>query len=199
MTDTPRYVLAACANCESPEVTLRTPLFCSSQCRQAAELVRYVRGCRRDGRAQLPDIQEAIHLRMAMVLGGGYPERERRVSPQVRAAVFERAEGHCESCGRGLDLNRSAGDSDAFATIQHVAGNSNDLSNLKAFCGRCNTSDAQSRFVPVNPDSAEAALAVDLEHRWSSKEPIRLCDDDIHWTTSWQQLARTAKEAIRQR
>jgi hypothetical protein len=55
------YTIGTCANCDSLDVTTQTPLFCSQGCRQAAELVRYVRACRRDGRAELPDVREAIH------------------------------------------------------------------------------------------------------------------------------------------
>jgi len=72
----------------------------------------------------------------------------------------------------------TTGDPDAVATIQHVHGNSNELSNLKAFCNRCNLADVQSRFVPIEPGSAPAALAFELRARCSSPEPLRLCDDD---------------------
>ena len=49
--------------------------------------------------------------------------------------------GSCETCGRPLDFDRSTGDPDAIPTIQHVDGSSNDPSNLKAFCRRCNMAD----------------------------------------------------------
>lgn len=136
-------------------------------------------------------------MRMAMVLGGGYPERERRVSGSVRATVFERAGGHCEECGRLLDMDGSTGDPDAVPTIQHVSGSSNDPSNLKAFCRRCNLADAQSRFVRVEPGSPEAKLAEELAIRWSSPRPLRLCDDEVEWKTMWRELAQEARETLR--
>ena len=193
------FTPGTCVNCGSPRVTEKSPLYCGEQCRQAAELVRYVRACRRDGRDRRPDIQEAIKMRLAMVLGGGYPERSRRVSDVVRAEVFQRACGKCENCGRKLDLDGTTGDPDALATIQHVHGDSNDHSNLKAFCRRCNMADAQTRFVPVLPGSPEEQLAEDLRTRWMSPEPMRVCDDEQHWSGVWRELAREAKEVIRLR
>lgn len=191
------YLPGCCANCDSPEVTVKAPLYCSPQCRQSAELVRYVRACRRDGRDQLPDVDEAIRMRMAMVLGGGYAERERRVSPEVRDEVFRRARGHCEECGRAMDFEGTTGNPDAIPTIQHVHGDSNDLSDLKTFCRRCNMADAQSRFVPVEQGSSEAALAAGLRTRWTASEPLRLCDDDRQWNAIWRELTRSAREAIK--
>ena len=197
LTEHRHFTAGQCVNCEGPGVTVTSPLYCSSQCRQAAELVRYVRSCRRDGRDLLPDVAEAIQMRTAMVLGGGYPERERRVPQEVRDTVFRRSGGFCEECGRRMDLGGTTGDPDATPTIQHVGGNSNDLSNLKAFCRRCNMADAQSRFIPVEQGSAEAALAVELRVRWSAPEPMRLCDDDRRWKNIWQGLANDAREVLR--
>jgi 5-methylcytosine-specific restriction endonuclease McrA len=195
----PVYISGACANCDSLAVTVQTPLFCSQRCRQAAELVRYVRACRRDGRDQLPDVKEAIRTKMAMVLGGGYPERERQVPPEIRAEVFNRAGGLCENCGRSLDFDRSTRDPDAIPTIHHVVGNSNDVANLKSFCRRCNLGDAQSRFVPVVPGSPQEKMAAELVTRWSSIEPLRLCDDERRWKSTWSELSRSARELISSR
>jgi hypothetical protein len=136
---------------------------------------------------------------MAMVLGGGYPEQQRRVSADVRKLVFDQAGGLCEECGRALDFDRSSGDPTAIATIQHVHGSSNDPSNLKAFCGRCNVSDAQSRFVPIEPGSADAEYAAQLRNRWMSESPFRLCDDDQQWKDIWRRLTAEAKEVVRVR
>ncbi|MGO9333029.1 MAG: HNH endonuclease, partial [Acidimicrobiales bacterium] len=198
MADTPRSLSGTCANCDSPDVTAQSPLFCSPRCLQAAQLVRYVRACRRDGRDQRPDVMEAIHMKRAMILGGGYPEERRQLPPETRAEVFRRADGRCENCGRSLDFEHSTGDQDAVPTIQHVQGNSNDLSNLKAFCWRCNLTDAETRLVPVAPGSPEAIMAADLTARWSSPEPLRLCDDDQRWKSIWRHLARLAREVIRE-
>ncbi len=68
-----RFVQGLCINCDGSEVTPKSPLYCSEQCKQAARLVRYVRACRKDGRDADPDVQEAIRMQLAMVLGAGIP------------------------------------------------------------------------------------------------------------------------------
>lgn len=161
-----------------------------------AELVRYVRRCRSDGRWARPDVQEAIRTRLAFVLADGYAEYERRVSNKVRDEVFQRANGRCEQCGRVLDFNGIGGDPDSVATIQHVRSNSNDPADLKAFCRRCNLDDAHSRFVPVQPGSKQEAVLTQFRLRSSSPTPLRVCDDEKRWPTIWKDLKRQALEAI---
>lgn len=103
MTTEPQFVAGLCANCGCPSVTIVSSLYCGELCKQSANLVRYARACHSDGRDRSPDIREAIQMRMASVLGGGYPERARHVPDDVRSAVFERAGGLCENCGRKLE------------------------------------------------------------------------------------------------
>ena len=185
-----------CVNCDGDGVTLKTPLYCTPRCRQSAELIRHVRACRRDGRDRNPDVVEAMGTRLAMVLGGGYPQQERRVPSETRQLVFERAGGKCQECGRVLSFDPTSEDPDSVATIQHVSGNSSDLDNLLAFCRRCNLADAQSRFVPVAPGSAEAEYATELRLRWTADKPLRICDDDQRWNDIWRDLAKEAKDAL---
>lgn len=192
----PAFEPGRCVNCGGADVTLKAPLYCSQRCRQSAELVRYVRACRRDGRDRNPDVIEAIQTRMAMVLGGGYPEQERRVPPEIRRLVFDRAQGQCQECGRAMIFEPSSDDPDSVATIQHVSGNSNDPDNLLAFCRRCNLADAKSRFVRVKPGSAEAEYAMELRLRWSSETPLRICDSDTNWKDIWRELSQQAKEVL---
>lgn len=94
-------------------------------------------------------------------------------------------------------FDQSSEDPDSVATIQHVSGNSNDPENLLAFCRGCNLADAQSRFIPVKPGSAEAEYATELRLRWTSETPLRLCDDETQWKDIWLDLARESKEAVR--
>lgn len=199
MDAAPRYIVGACANCESLTVTVKNPLWCSSACHQAAKLVRYVRARRAEGTHQRPDIVEAIEMKMAHVLAGGYPETERRVPAAVRAEVFRRAGGRCQNCGRPLALEFSTLSSGALFTIQHVAGDSNSISNLRALCRRCNMADARTNFVRVHPRSLHAARAAELEARWLSPEPLRLCDDHTQWASVWRHKKREAREVVRSR
>ena len=193
------WTVGTCVNCSGPDVTVKSPLFCSERCMQAASLVRYVRRCKRDGRDQRADVQEAIQMRMAHILGGGYPVEERAVPPQIRAEIFQRARNRCELCGRALDMHGTGGDLDAQAQIHHVAGSSSDPGNLRAVCRRCNMADSQSKFRPTLPGSPEAVLAKELEARWSSPTPLRPCDDEERWKDQWPALKRQAQEELEMR
>jgi len=107
--------------------------------------------------------------------------------------------GAARNCGRLLDFEVSQVDPDALPTIQHIHGDSSNVSNLSAFCRRCNVADAQTRFVPVNLDHRRRKLPPKLMGRWSSIVPLRLCDDEQHWSSSWRQAAKSAREVLRGR
>lgn len=91
------------------------------------------------------------------------------------------------------------GDPDLIPTIQHMYGDSSDLSNLRAWCRRCNLEDAKSRFVPVEAGSSQDAYAQELLVRIGSPWPLLLCDDEKRWNSIWRQLARNAKDVIQHR
>ena len=198
-----------CLNCDAAvQPTRPGPMYCSELCAETAELIRYVRGCRADGRVNQPDVQEAIRIKMALVLGGGYPETARALSDDLRATVYERANWLCENCGvallrftqrrgedgrvertffRLLDGGPAEADLDAVAH-QHCNGNSNDVADLKAFCKRCNNVDAESKMVPLAADSPQATMARAIVARWEASTPIRLCDDEVNWKTQWRSI-----------
>src|SRR6185436_5868619 len=91
-TDVP--AASVCLNCDqSIELTKQVRLFCSDACKDEAKFVRYFRRCNRDGRLEQPDVQEAIEMRFAHIMAGGYSERERRISRSLRVAVIERDSG----------------------------------------------------------------------------------------------------------
>jgi 5-methylcytosine-specific restriction endonuclease McrA len=192
-------------------------MYCSELCQEMAELIRYVRACRGDGRISQPDVKVAIRTKLALVLGGGYPEMARSVPDDVRAAVYERANWLCEECGATLlrftqrrgegghvertffrlsDGEPAEADLDAVATIQHCNGNSNDPAELKAFCKRCNNADAESKMVPVADDSPQAAMGRAIVARWEAPSPIRLCDDEVNWKTQWRVIRKQALAAL---
>ena len=112
-----------CPNCD--ERITEAFLFCSDLCKDEAKFVRYYRACLLDGRDELPDVQEALRIRMAHLLNGGYPEDERQLSKAVRDAVIARDKGRCRKC-------RKPGNQ-----IDHLRGNSDGLANLQVLCSRC--------------------------------------------------------------
>ena len=62
-----------CVNCGGFDVTVQHPLYCSSLCRQMAEVVRYVRAYRADGRYQLPDVAKPSRPGWPWCWGAGIP------------------------------------------------------------------------------------------------------------------------------
>ena len=80
-----------CANCSS--AIQEATVYCSQVCAQSAEWVRYSRRCRVDGRDERADVIEALRIRLALVLGGGYDKITRKLPDSVRKAITERDQG----------------------------------------------------------------------------------------------------------
>lgn len=173
-----------CLNCDRPTgaVAGQARLYRSEGCSEEAKTVRYVRGCIRDGRIERTDIQEAVHIRLAMVIGGGYPEQERRVPPSVRKAVIKRDGGRCKLCSQpGTD-------------IDHIEGSSNEIENLQLLCRSCHNKKTISALVPVSTEHKEKAN--ELLARIRSVKPLRSCDDDEHWATLYLQIQSERQAAL---
>lgn len=145
-------------------------------------MIRYVRNKIAEGRADEPDVSEAIEMKMASVLGGGYPAKARQVSAQLGRATMERDSFTCRLCG-------------APATeIDHIAGSSNDPNNLRALCKPCNMKLAQAKFQPTDP--AGQLMAAQIWHRIDANTPERLCDDEKSWNSMWRRLKIQALTVI---
>jgi len=171
-----------CANCEAELEPRIEGLFCGDGCTQTAEFVRYARSAIADGRIGRPDVQEALHTRMAFLVVGGYPETARRLSPQVRTAVIERDHGCCVQCGaRGTE-------------IDHIAGDSAELSNLRLICHQCHQAITESRMVPMATE--HGAIRDAIWERANSDSPIRLCDDQREWKNHWRSLKKERRNRL---
>src|SRR5579884_702164 len=162
---------ATCYNCDAPlswKHARHGALFCGQRCRDTAKAIRYARAAIADGRYKRdPLVREAIDTRIALILGGGYPENDRRLSREVREAIFARDDWRCCICG-------------APATeIDHIAGSSPAPENLRALCGPCHRAKTQAGFRPATVD--EAAEADAIWARIRAKQPLRPCDDEKHW------------------
>jgi 5-methylcytosine-specific restriction endonuclease McrA len=174
-----------CLNCDQP---IKDPvLFCSEVCKQEAKFVRYVRACRRDERDQQPDIQEAIEIKLAMILGGGYPEKERHIPDSIRKAVTRHDKGRCKICGNPGDQ------------IDHISGSSNDLKNLQLLCRDCHNQKTTADFVRITPEThpEEWAKVEALYYRIEITEPFRLCDSEV-WENSWRSILSARRKAIQE-
>lgn len=156
-------------------------LYCSVKCNQMAKTVRYGRKALKDGRWHSPDVQEAIRMRIAHILGGGYPENARRVPPEMRAFIFARDKHTCVLCGAPAD------------TIDHINGSANTPDNLRALCRSCNM--ARVKMIPATPEQAKEARAILA--RIQAKEPFRICDDEEIWDTIWRVIAAETRKWAR--
>lgn len=166
-------VTPICPNCgtESP-----SSLFCSELCQQEAITVRYCRRVARAGdRCLKHDIQEGIAIRLLMLLGGGYPAKARKLSPDLRQYIMERDNHTCQLCGAPA------------AEIDHIASSSDDPSNLRALCKPCNLELAWSKATTVTMSSnPELFMKIEtylmgLAVRIAAPRPLKACDDDGHW------------------
>jgi len=146
-------------------------------------LVRYARRTRARGVFDRPDVQEAITIRLGLIIGsGGYDTKGRRIPSETRAEVYALAAGKCQKCGQ-----KFGEDFDSQRTIQHLNGSSSDIVNLQAWCMRCNKDDVLGKMVPIT-DEEDAEAAIMIEMRWEAKKPLRLCDDEVHWESMWRNL-----------
>jgi hypothetical protein len=125
------YQIGFCQNCNKEleiEQAKAGKLYCSEKCNQIAGTVRYGRKALKDGRWHSPDVQEAIRVRIAHILGGGYPEKARRAPPEMRAFIFTRDKHTCVLCGAPAD------------TIDHINGSASTPDNLRAVLATWNIS-----------------------------------------------------------
>jgi 5-methylcytosine-specific restriction endonuclease McrA len=173
-----------CFNCDA-EVPARS-LFCSELCRQTAKVVRYGRAVHADGRIKRADVEEALKIKVASVLGGGYPADERRLSAEQRQAVFDRDEGKCQVCGGPA------------TEIDHidpmVGGDMNRPGNLQALCNECHRRKTIAGHHPIETED-EFLRATELLSRIRSPEPLRDCDDP-DWSSRWRALRKERLKAV---
>lgn len=161
-----------CLNCDR---TLEAPqLFCCELCKQTARWVRKTRRWKDEGRLWEPDIAYAIEVGLAHILAGGYPERTRTLSADVRSAVKARDSGVCQLCGEPGD------------EIDHISGSSDDLTNLRLLCSECHRRVTREHLVRASAEQTRQAN--ELWGRVDSLDPIRICDDYTSWNGIWREV-----------
>jgi 5-methylcytosine-specific restriction endonuclease McrA len=175
-----------CPNCDR-QMT-EAVLFCSDLCRDEAKFVRYFRACIRDGRLEQPDVQEALRIRLAHILGGGYPGRLRRLSKEIRETVFVRDQRRCQKCGG--EANQ----------IDHIRGSSNDIDNLQLLCAKCHNEKTSEGFVKITPEThpEEWAKREALLARVHAPQPTRLSDSP-EWDKVWRSVQKGRREVLKNR
>lgn len=174
-----------CPNCDRP--TPNESLFCLELCKQEAGFVRYFRARAAEERLMQADIKNAIDMKLAHILGGGYPERAREVPPRVRAEVIAFSNGKCYSCDEpGSD-------------VDHIKGSSSALSNLQYLCRSCHDKKTRAGFKKMRRDThpEEFAKLDMLLARGRSKAPLRVCDR-ADWDDLRHQIERAKRDGPQQ-
>jgi len=162
-----------CASCLQQLPDEEEGLFCSELCSQTAST----------GRIDQPDVRQAVRTRVAHLLAGGYHEAARRLSPAIRAQVWERDSGRCVSCGQ------------PGAEIDHIAGDSPDLGNLQLLCADCHQAKTTARMRPASREQAAEVNAL-YTARVQPEAPVLLCDDGQGWTRQWRGLKKARRQRL---
>jgi hypothetical protein len=167
----------ACVNCG--RMVGRPSLVCGDFCQQMAKTIRSVRRCITDGRIDRVDVQGGIGKKLFHLNGGGYPQSQRRLASSVRLAVFERDHWKCTLCG------------EAATQIDHIAGSSSDMLNLRAACADCNWREAAKKATATSTAEERAefdAMYELMAFRIRASNPTRLCDDEREWKVTERSL-----------
>jgi hypothetical protein len=154
-------------------------------------LVRYVRRCIRDGRIKRPDVLDAIQIRLAHLVAGGYQRQERRIALDVREAVIARDKGCCCICGK------------PGTEIDHMEGSSGRPENLQLLCHTCHIEKTRAKMVQVDAEDEHYetvnAKAEAFWERVESKHPTRICDDEKNWKGLYRTLMAQCRQALSQK
>jgi hypothetical protein len=172
-----------CANCLQKLPDIEEKLFCSELCSETAKAVRYGRRIHRDGRIDQRDVQEALHIRMAFLLGGGYHRQARALPMNTRRLVWERDAGRCCICNQPGE------------EIDHVNGDSPELDNLQLLCKGCHHAKTRERMVVADPDQ-QLEIRQLFTARVAPNEPALLCDDEQRWQKEWRSLKKERRERL---
>lgn len=165
-----------CANCLEPLPNEEPGLYCSPLCKETAKDVRYIRRKERDPeQLEDPDILDAIHTKIAHLLGGGYDAKARRIPPGVRDLIWTRDEGKCVECGAPSE------------EIDHKDGSSNEPGNPQLLCSSCHRVKTALR---MKPTSGEQDAWVDelYRERINPDPPVYLADGEVRWQVEWPAL-----------
>ena len=178
-----------CLQCDEELVPMSKPrLYCGMACEQEAEIVRYIRRCSKDGRLEQPDVQDAIQIRLAHIVAGGYDKNARKLSKEQRTEVVVRSDGLCVVCGKpGIE-------------IDHIKGPSDDQANLQLLCKDCHDQKTFANIVPVRKGSPEyKRIKVIFDRVFNSaesKNPKRPCHDEVTWPTKWREYQKSRSHFV---
>lgn len=127
---------------------------------------------------------EAVKIRLAIVLGGGYNANERKLTQTQRETVFQKDNGKCRNCGA------QATEIDHITVPAH--GDINHEDNLQALCSKCHREKTMKNLRPIETEE-ESTRATELRKRIASPTPLRACDS-ADWNHCWRQIAAKRRQ-----
>jgi endogenous inhibitor of DNA gyrase (YacG/DUF329 family) len=174
-----------CANCARSVISqTRQRTYCSDLCSQVADWIRYFQRTRVAGRSLDPDISEALSVKLAHIAAGGYDERGRSLTPDIRSAIIRRDNGACRRCGG------------PGSEIDHIAGSSPNLSNLQLLCHECHMEKTQESMVQAAPNIV-ATVHEPIRKR-ALETPNRQPCDSTDWNHRlWASGVKAVPETLR--
>lgn len=174
-----------CLNCDQEVPS--GELYCCELCRQTAKLIRYGRAIHADGRINRRDVQEAFAIKIASVLGGGYPESQRKLASALRLKILDRDKRTCQACGTP---------GDQIDHIDPAAKDINAAANLQVLCGDCHKEKTRAQFRPItSKEEFERMFA--LRERIEASNPLRDCDSP-DWNTRWRTIKKERRRTALQ-
>jgi hypothetical protein len=164
-----------CCNCDKE--LIKADLYCGNLCREITKHIRYIRKVTATSRLYDSDIQEAVSVKLLMLTGGGYPQKDRMLTPARRREILGRDSCTCRICGARAD------------TIDHISGSSDGSDNLHALCRDCNRRESLRKAVPATGERAEQIrrLYWEIAERVAVTSPLKLCDSE-QWRTAWRRI-----------
>jgi hypothetical protein len=149
-----------------------------------ASWIRYFQKAKTDGRIALPDVHEAVAIKLAHIAAGGYAESKRELPPELREQIKTRDGGVCRRCGApGTD-------------IDHIFGSSPDPTNLQLLCRECHNAKTQKAMVVAEP-AVVASVHRPIQRR-AIEIPHRQPCDSTDWRYSlWIKGALGVSAALR--
>ncbi len=179
----PRLTIRPCANCARP-ISEGVKVFCCDLCSEVPSTIRYIRRTAEDGRIDSPDVREAIDIKIALIMGGGYPKSARKLAEDQRDRVKAEAQGKCTKCGA------------PGTEIDHIRGSSSEASNLQLLCRDCHLKKTHEAMGPASPELVEGVYRPILR-RARNENPNQPCDstawDHRKWATTGPKFLEMAK------
>lgn len=163
-----------CPNCDAVHIPVnRRRLYCKPLCGDSAEAVRKARRARAPNGGHLtPEASRIITRKVQQILGGGYNARERSLPATVKQQVWQRDHDACVLCGQPGEQ------------VDHIAGDSNNLTNLRLLCVPCHDRHTDRRLRAIT-DPEMIATRDAILRRIYADTPVRPCDDP-EWQHTWQ-------------